>query len=308
MVAGVGALSAVLPGASAVASTGVTGVWHASQDVAVSLNTGGFAHTLAVSCGAVGNCGAVGSYKTETGPITEQAFVANEVGGTWTAAQQVSVPDDGLAYFTAISCPSAGNCSAVGEIENIAAFVIDETDGTWGQLQELAATDTVGVMLNAVSCPSAGDCVAGGTRGYGGQAFLVTETGGTWGTPQVVSGPSDVDASVTAISCPEIGYCEAGGNFDAQPACLLPGVGYPFVVDETDSAWGSATPLSGPFGDESDLDAADAVTSISCSSPGNCGAGGYYGAFQGAQQAFVVSETKGTWGTAQEVAVSRRSA
>jgi hypothetical protein len=126
--------------------------------------------------------------------------VVNEVNGTWRAAQQVSVPDDGLAYFTAISCPSAGNC------------------------------------------------VAGGTLGYGRQAFLVTETGGTWGSPQVVSGASDVDASVTAISCPKIGYCEAGGNYDAQPAGPLPGVGYPFVVDETGGAWGSATPLSGPYG------------------------------------------------------------
>jgi hypothetical protein len=280
----------------------VTGVWHAPQDVAVSLNTAGFAQTLGVSCGAVGNCGAIGSYKTETGPITEQPFVANEVGGVWRAARQVSVPNDGLGYFTAISCPSAGNCSAVGEVENIAAFVIDETDGTWGQLQELEIVDNVGVELNAVSCSSAGDCVAGGTLGYGGQAFLVTETGGAWGVPRAVPGSSDVDASITSISCPRAGYCAAGGNYDAQPRGPLPGVGYPFVVNETAGTWGSVTPLKGPFGTSVDLDAVDTVTSVSCSSPGNCGAGGYYGAYQGTRQAFVDSEAHGTWGTAQEVA------
>jgi hypothetical protein len=305
VLASAGALSTVLPGTSAGASTlaaSVTGVWHAPQDVAVPLNTGGFAQTLDVSCGAVGNCGAIGSYKTTTGPVTEQAFVANEVGGVWRAARQVDVPDGGLAYFTAISCPSAGNCSAVGEIENISAFAIDETNGTWGKLQALAVTDTVGVSLNAVSCPSAGNCVAGGTFGYGGQAFVVTEARGAWGAVRAVPGSSDADASITAISCRAIGYCAAGGNYDAQPHGPLPGVGYPFVANETAGTWGSVTPLKGPFSTSVDLDAVDTVTSISCSSPGNCGAGGYYGAYQGARQAFVDSETHGTWGTAQEVA------
>jgi hypothetical protein len=43
------------------------------------------------------------------------------------------------------------------------------------------------------------------------------------------------------------------------------------------------------------------VTSVSCASAGNCGAGGFYtdGAFR--TQAFVVSEVNGTWRTAREV-------
>jgi hypothetical protein len=34
---------------------------------------------------------------------------------------------------------------------------------------------------------------------------------------------------------------------------------------------------------------------------GDCSAGGYYSDASGFRQAFVVSETSGTWGTAQEV-------
>ena len=41
------------------------------------------------------------------------------------------------------------------------------------------------------------------------------------------------------------------------------------------------------------------ILSLSCASPGNCGAGGYL--VSGDQQAIVVSETNGTWGTAEVV-------
>ncbi len=43
------------------------------------------------------------------------------------------------------------------------------------------------------------------------------------------------------------------------------------------------------------------VNSVSCASAGNCAAGGYYADSSGHGQAFVVSETNGTWGTAIEV-------
>ncbi len=43
------------------------------------------------------------------------------------------------------------------------------------------------------------------------------------------------------------------------------------------------------------------VNSVSCSSPGNCSAGGWYTAGFGRAQAFIVSEITGTWHTAIEV-------
>jgi hypothetical protein len=44
-----------------------------------------------------------------------------------------------------------------------------------------------------------------------------------------------------------------------------------------------------------------AIDSVSCGAPGNCGAGGFYSDSSGHQQAFVVGETNGTWGTAEQV-------
>jgi hypothetical protein len=310
---GVGAAFTVLSGTSASASlmgahpsvVHPTGIWHPAHEVAVSLNTYGHAQTTAVSCGSPGNCSAVGSYESlQSGGLL--IFVVNEVDGTWKAAETVPIPVDAAFFFNAISCPSAGNCTAVGYNENIAAFVLDETNGTWGKPQDIDATSSFSAQptLEAVSCKRAGDCVAGGTLASG-QAFLLTETDGTWGAPQVVPGSLNFDAAITSISCPSIGNCAAGGNYGPRPyGGPLPGVGYPFVVNETDGTWGSATRLKGPFDYVDSDDAVDTVTSISCSSPGNCVAGGYYGAFDGFQQAFVVSETDGTWGSAQEVAGS----
>jgi hypothetical protein len=40
---------------------------------------------------------------------------------------------------------------------------------------------------------------------------------------------------------------------------------------------------------------------VSCASPGNCSAVGYYTDSSGRQQAFVLNETDGTWGAAEAV-------
>jgi hypothetical protein len=43
------------------------------------------------------------------------------------------------------------------------------------------------------------------------------------------------------------------------------------------------------------------LSSVSCASAGNCGAGGFYRDAAGIDQAWVVSEKNGTWGKAEEV-------
>jgi hypothetical protein len=49
--------------------------------------------------------------------------------------------------------------------------------------------------------------------------------------------------------------------------------------------------------------------SVSCASPGNCSAGGdYYTDAAGHQQAFVVSEKNGSWGTAAVMSPRSRPA
>jgi hypothetical protein len=140
-----------------------------------------------------------------------EAFVVTEKNGTWGKAQEVPgiaalnivYPDFGAtAQVNAISCRSAGNCSAGGSYTNKAfdlqSFVVTEKNGTWGKAAEVpgsgalnaGANDTSG-GLSLVACWSAGNCSGVGvyTDGSGhGQAFAVAQKNGTWGKAKIVPG------------------------------------------------------------------------------------------------------------------------
>ena len=119
---------------------------------------------------------------------------------------------------------------------------------------------------------------------------------GTWGTAQEVPGTALLNrnglAAVSSVSCAAAGDCSAGGSY-------APGFGtLPFVVTQANGTWGAASQVQGttPPGIGGD----DGVASVSCAAAGNCSAGGDYNNAAG-NQAFVVTQTNGTWGTAEEV-------
>jgi hypothetical protein len=92
--------------------------------------------------------------------------------------------------------------------------------------------------------------------------------------------------SATALVAPSPGgyYSKKSGETGA------------FVANETNGTWGKAEEVPGMT---ADLGAE--VYSLSCASAGNCLAGGFYVNHSGDDEAFVVSETNGTWGKAEEV-------
>jgi hypothetical protein len=275
------------------------GAWHSpvivTHDAAPS--AGHTAYLTAISCAAAGSCSAIGRYSgvlVKGGDQVDEGFVVDEVDGTWGSPQLLGSDPDEYYRPAAIACPSVGNCVVVGAYTGggPVGFVMSETDGTWGSPQSVSDA-----ALSSVSCPAVGDCVAAGTEGYGGQAEVVEEDSGTWGTASALPGTLDVDAAITSVSCASPGNCSAGGYYDAQPFGPLPGVGYAMVATETDGTWGSVQDVGGSFSSDGD-DIVDTVTSVSCSTAGNCGAVGYYGTFDGTTHAFVMSQSNGTWGDA----------
>jgi hypothetical protein len=118
-----------------------------------------------VSCAAAGACTAVGLYFSATrGPLT----LAEVWNGT--AWQRQPTPNRHGAQrneLTAVSCASAGSCSAVGD-EAASDFappqsVIEHWNGTGWSIQ--AAPSPAGLTLSellGVSCPSARACTAAG--------------------------------------------------------------------------------------------------------------------------------------------------
>jgi hypothetical protein len=117
--------------------------------------------------------------------------VAAGSGGTWGKAEQVpgtaALNKAGGAAVSAVSCASAGNCSAGGfysdSPDHVQVFVVSQAGGTWGKTEEIPGTATLNkggdAQVNSVSCAPAGTCSAGGSytdsSGHS-QAFVVSKT------------------------------------------------------------------------------------------------------------------------------------
>jgi hypothetical protein len=217
----------------------------------------------------------------------------------------------GGAVIASVSCASAGNCTAAGRYSAscngtrcFQALVVSEAGGTWGQAEEVpgtAAFDQGGeTLINSVSCASAGNCSAGGSYTDGTdhyQPFVVSQVGGAWQPAEPVAVAGAVrsgDAVVVSVSCGLAGNCGAGGFY-------TDGAGHQqaFVVSEVGGTWQRAEEVPGTAALNQSGSAR--VSSVSCGSAGNCGAGGYYTDGAGHKQALVVSEISGAWQRAEEV-------
>ncbi len=294
-------------------------IWRMAQEVpgTAALNTGGNAKINSVSCPAPGDCSA-GGYYTDASSGHQQALVVTETGGTWGTAQEV--PGSAAlnaggpgAVILSVSCAAPGDCSAGGYYSDAAgheqALVVTQTNGTWGTAEEIPGTGALNAggsaRVDSMSCGAAGDCSAGGqyaSKTVDGiatvQAFVASETGGTWGKAAEVPGIAAVNgggyATVNSVSCPSAGNCSAGGSYTtAAPVTQA------FVVNETSGTWGKARVVPGSAA--LNKRGLAQVNSVSCASAGNCSAGGFYldAAFD--TQAFVASESGGTWGQAEEI-------
>jgi hypothetical protein len=288
------------------------GTWRPAIEVPGlgSLNNGGQALLLSVSCGSAGNCAASGSYTDGHGH--RQAFVVSERNGIWRKA--IEVPGSGAlnagggAFAISVSCASAGNCAVGGFYTDGSAhgqaFVVSERNGIWGKARQVPGSGALNVggdaEVTSVSCASAGNCAAGGDYSNGSghiQVFVVSERNGIWGKARQVPGSGALDvggAIVRSVSCASAGNCAAGGFYTDGHGNLQA-----FVVSERNGTWhtaievpGSGTLNKGGFA---------SVRSVSCRSAGNCAAGGSYKDGSGHLQAFVVSEQNGTWRKAIEV-------
>jgi hypothetical protein len=290
--------------------TEANGTWHTAETVpgTATLSGGKHTETDAVSCASAGNCVAGGEYWDGS---AYQTFVAGQKNGTWGTAKQVpgtaALSTGGGGVVTAVSCASAGNCSAGGQFATSSGgdetFLVTEANGTWGTAEQTPGTahDPV-VYLHSLSCASAGNCSAGGQYTTSADytfAFVVSQTNGAWGTLQRVRGLTlphlhGAFAMINSVSCASPGNCSAGGSYTSNSALAVQA----FAVDEINGTWGTAKQVPGSAALNTGGNAT--ITSVSCPAAGTCSAvGNYSGA--GGQQAFVVSETNGAWRTAEPV-------
>ena len=249
-------------------------------------------------------------------PVAASAAAAG--AGVWGRA--IAVP--GLAALntgrnadvTSVSCAAPGSCAAGGYYQGHGkhGFVAVEGNGRWRRAVEvpgLKALGTGGSQVSAVSCASPGYCAAGGYYGnhsknpyevITGRGFVASERGGRWHRAVQVPGLAALNtggnAEVRSVSCASRGYCAAAGYYTDSG-----GHQQGFVAVEQSGVWGKAAGVPG-LGALNTGGTAQ-VSSVSCASPGNCAAAGFYIGASG-ERAFVVSEQNGGWGTAQQVAAN----
>ena len=276
----------------------VDGVWQTFEDVPglVAANTAHEAQLRSISCGSAGNCTAGGTYQIGYYP---QAFVVSQVDGVWQQFDDVgalvAIPSVIAVRRISISCASAGNCSAVGQLDNTSygpLFVMSQVNGVWGNIEYLQGLEAIntgsGAEYRGISCASVGNCTVAGGYGddVGYQVFVVSQVNGVWGTVENVPGLNAAnaggDAGVRSVSCAAPGDCSIGGVY-ADANYVTRG----FVASQIDGVWQPYVDISG-FDSLSDFGYSD-VLSVSCAAPGNCSAVGNYNATGVGDQVFVTS-------------------
>jgi hypothetical protein len=218
-----------------------------------------------VSCAADGSCSAVGSYNIVSDLNIESAegVLLTKKRGTWRAVRAV-LPPDGPVLLTSVSCASGGNCAAVGwydvNIElagSTETVLLTEKAGTW----QRGFKPPFGV--NGPSCPSPGNCVAV-SRGRFGHVRLLTEKTGKWRRGVAVVLPSRFHQTFTSgISCSSAGNCAVTGSYSDDN-----GHRHDFLLTEIAGHWARGVKALPVYSE---------LSSVSCPSPGRCGAAGAVG-------------------------------
>jgi PASTA domain-containing protein len=277
-----------------------------------------------VSCVSAGNCTAVGTYYTGLGGIYEdggrEGLLLTEKAGHWARGVEAVLPADAasdpVVTLSAVSCASAGNCTAVGSYDNYsggiyaeggsAGLLLTEKAGHWAAgVEPPLPSDAKGssAALSSVSCSPNGSCSAVGTYNYSegrvaaaGEGLLLTKKRGTWQAVKAVMPPDGPGEGVilTSVSCAAAGNCGAIGvyniNIDKERApegVLLnekagkwhPGVMARPPKNATDPFWGQYVGLVG----------------ISCASPNDCVAIGRYSGGGYPDRPTLLTEEAGHW-------------
>jgi hypothetical protein len=267
------------------------GIWSAGVEVALPANAdtpeqGQDVELDSVSCASAGNCTAVGSYGATSGI---EGLLLTETAGNWTPGEAVlpadAVPASPDAYLYSVSCPSAGNCTALGAYHGSSSLsdglLLSETDGTWstGVKASLPAnantTGSTGIGGGSVSCASAGNCTAVSTyvdNADHTQGLVLTETAGTWAAGQEAVLPADATASIAgvrlgSVSCASAGNCTAVGSYDVAS------LAEPLLLTETAGSWTTGARVSLPANAETGKPGSLAS---SCAPAGGCSAVGHY--------------------------------
>jgi hypothetical protein len=284
-----------------------------------------------VSCPSPGNCSVIGGYEDGSGQYRFRALALTETSGVWGPAEPVTLPSNAdtsgifqpYAELYQVSCPSAGNCTAVGSYNATSSgdtepLLLSESGGVWAPASEAtlpssgatAAAANPEAFLTSISCIANGSCTAFGDYALlsGGNAgLLLSNSSGAWtasaiqpaGLSDASISPADIqlaDGSTSddygSVACPAASSCVAGAsyedhNHDEQGLLLTQG-----------SGWTQSTLDLSKLADPTAANPHVDLGSVACISAGNCAMLGSYSDHKVDTQGLLVTETSGSWAPA----------
>jgi hypothetical protein len=241
-------------------------------------------HLGSVTCFALTECWAVGSYNTSGGSST---LVEEWTGAAWTIVSAPDAADSNSLY--GVTCLSATGCWAVGA-SSVAGTGSDQTlierwDGSaWVVMTSPNNTGTTIAdnQLADVSCASASECwVVGGSNGLG-QSIIETWKGDSW---QIAASPAGNDAELYGVTCAALADCWAVGSY-----VDLATTSRQTLIESWDGgAWAA---VSSP---NTSASQSNVLNSVTCTSSTECFAVGYYRSATNVAQTLIEQWDGHTW-------------
>jgi hypothetical protein len=242
-----------------------------------------------VSCTGRGTCVAVGGYDARGS--RQEPLVVIESGGHWRRATAIRAPSNAganpVAHLTAVSCPKAGDCVAVGTYMTKSsqgeAMAVAQGKRGWGQATEIQLPPVKVepfAELFSISCVKPGTCEAVGTYATPSNvnlALAVGESGGHWrrgvnlsALPLGAAGGSGANSVLNGVTCTAITSCLAVGEYTDKQGGLL---GMLFI--DARGKWGRAAEVGPPAGSAAGSAQQEYLFGIACRG-GACTAVGNY--------------------------------
>jgi hypothetical protein len=304
------------------------GTWAAGVAAPLPADAAAGSHQSAqlgdVTCPGPGNCTAIGEYVDAAG--NGRPMMLTESNGTWATGIEGALPADAasgagrqFARLSSVSCPAAGNCTAVGTYQDSAhrarGLVLTEATAMWARgvavrLPADAGPDSLtnpsghfNYGLNQVSCRAVGECTVIGeyaNRAGLEQGLVLTEHQGRWSRGVQPRLPANAATArfrksfvLWSASCTSASNCTAVGWYADRS-----GQGVPLVVTERNGRWQRGIELRAPANVARNGDQATELEAVSCASAGNCTAVGAYPARNNRLEGLLATETRGRWGRA----------
>ncbi len=223
-----------------------------------------------VSCTAANACTAVGSTTARSG-VT--AALAERFNGAGWSIQSLAQPTGAMgSQLSAVSCPSAVACTAVGSYTNSGGATVtlaERWNGTsWTPEQTVDPASATTDQLSGVSCTSSTACTAVGSANAGAGQVLAEHWNGTKWAVQATPDPAGAQGSaLLGVSCFSATACTAVGSYRDSGF-----IGHTLAERFNGTAWAIEV-TSDPAGAAPTLSAVACASSTACTAAGSSGTG-----------------------------------